>query len=82
MEKLLHVKRLRITDEMDLGIRRYMSLDDRESYDETLRHLLRVGLEIKLGNVRKGLAVERGDMACNEKRNGHYAGPERRRNSR
>jgi hypothetical protein len=79
LEKLLHVKRLRITDELDLEIRRFMSLDDRESFDEAVRHLLRVGLNTRLGESRKGLVVERGDMG---RQNGSYSGPERRRNSR
>jgi hypothetical protein len=75
MEKLLHVKRLRLTDELQQAITRYMALDDRESFDETVRHLLRVGLETRMGGTRKSQVVERADG------NG-WNGQERRRSSR
>jgi hypothetical protein len=45
--KLSRVVRLRLTDEMHREIWRFMGLDDRESFDETVRHLIRCGLEMK-----------------------------------
>lgn len=82
MEKLMHVVRLRLTDEMRSEIRRYMAFDDRESFDETVRHLIRTGLETRMGGARKGLVVERGVPACNESFSAVYSGPERRKSSR
>jgi hypothetical protein len=74
VEKLLHVVRMRLTDELRTEIRRFMALDDRESFDETVRHLLRVGLETRMGGARKGLAVE------TQNGNG-WTGPERRKST-
>ena len=78
----MHVVRLRLTDEMRVEIRRYMSLDDRESFDETVRHLLRVGLHTKLGSARNGLVVERAEPTCNGTHENGWNGNERRRSTR
>lgn len=58
MEKLLKVTRLRLTDELDLAVRQYMATDDREHFEETLRHLIRVGLRAR---QNKGLDVASGE---------------------
>jgi hypothetical protein len=60
-QKLMHVVRLRLTDEMREEIRRFMVADDRRVFDEACRHLLRMGLQAKRD---KALGVELCETAC------------------
>ena len=79
-EKLEHVVRLRLTDELRSEIRRYMAEDDRESFDECCRHLIRFALKIKLGGgASNGQVVERRD---GKEQIPNWSGLERRKGSR
>lgn len=73
MEKLMKVVRLRLTDEMCTDIKRFMAWDDRDRFEETVRHLLRVGLKTKMGGQCNGSGVGSGEQAG-------WSGQERRKN--
>jgi hypothetical protein len=64
MEKLLRVIRLRVSDEMYLDIRHFMTLDDRKYVEDATRHLLRTGLEQKRRERGNVMAGDSGDAAC------------------
>ena len=77
MEKLQHVVRLRMTDEMKSDIQRFMRMDDRDRFDEACRHLLRLGLDFKLRLLESnGQGVERRGQRLT---GSSWSGPERRK---
>lgn len=73
MEKLLKVVRMRWTEQQFVDIQRYMALDGRERFEETVRHLVQVGLQTKMRVLGKMQEVEGCETAS-------WKGPERRKN--
>ena len=79
MEKLLKVSRLRFTDQQFVDIQRFMALDGRERFEETVRHLVDIGLKTKMRMLGKMQGVEGCETG---EQSGSYSGPDRRRSSR
>lgn len=83
MEKLSEPSRMRLTDTLRQGIREVMEIEDRRDFGETVRHVLRVGLDVKLGGRGKGLDVGVCEQACLGRAKPltrvPYAGQERRK---
>lgn len=71
-EKLMKVFRLRMTDEMFVGIQHYQRLDGRERFEEAVRRLITLSLKTEMKRLCNGQGVESGELHS-------YVGPKRRR---
>ena len=64
MEKLGEVSRMRLPDSLRQGIRQVMDLEDRRNFGETVCHLLRVAVDLKLERHSNGLVENVRERRC------------------